>query len=259
MPVCVFVFDVLAVDGEDLLAAPLRARRARLSAALPHLRPGYVEPARAWELPAPAAAAAAIKRERAPAAEVAALPPPAEHAEGLQPAAAAAAAPGASAQGPEQQAGSAAPERSSHARAGGGAEGGAAVADVVEEMDVEEAAAGEAAAAGETGITVEGAAGNTVAGAEAGREARVRELLQEALAAGTEARPVRWLLLEEAGALFRAQCWHMGCCRAASYAVGKTSMPLLSLQCAVWPGPSLETARQCGLHPCYVWAAAVQP
>lgn len=43
MHVCVFVFDLLYVDGDALVRLPLRQRRARLAAALPHLQPGHMQ------------------------------------------------------------------------------------------------------------------------------------------------------------------------------------------------------------------------
>ena len=42
VPVCVFAFDCLFVDGETLLKEPLEARRARMAAALPNMQPGFV-------------------------------------------------------------------------------------------------------------------------------------------------------------------------------------------------------------------------
>lgn len=42
VPVCVFAFDCLYVDGETLLKEPLEARRARMAAALPNMQPGFV-------------------------------------------------------------------------------------------------------------------------------------------------------------------------------------------------------------------------
>ena len=42
MPVCVFAFDCLYVDGETLLKEPLEVRRARMAAALPNMQPGFV-------------------------------------------------------------------------------------------------------------------------------------------------------------------------------------------------------------------------
>ncbi len=201
IPVCVFVFDLLAVDGEDLLAAPLRARRARLAAALPAMRAGYCEAARCWELPAPPA-----------------LPPPRAPGEAGARAEAAASpgAPAAPGGTPPTAAEDAAPKRRTRARAAGAAAAGAAAgaappAGVRGDADAgaapaagapgdadagaaplgaataEAAAAVAEAAEGEAAAGGEGAEG--AAGAEVGREARVRELLQEALAAGTEARP----------------------------------------------------------------------
>ena len=49
MQVCVFVFDLLYVDGESLVHLPLRQRRARLAAALPNLKLGHVQFATAME------------------------------------------------------------------------------------------------------------------------------------------------------------------------------------------------------------------
>ena len=42
VPVCVFAFDCLFVDGETLLKEPLEVRRARMAAALPNMQPGFV-------------------------------------------------------------------------------------------------------------------------------------------------------------------------------------------------------------------------
>ena len=42
VPVCVFAFDCLFVDGETLLKEALESRRARMAAALPGMRPGFV-------------------------------------------------------------------------------------------------------------------------------------------------------------------------------------------------------------------------
>ena len=44
-----FVFDLLYVDGEALVALPLRERRQRLQRALPNLRPGHVQIAESTE------------------------------------------------------------------------------------------------------------------------------------------------------------------------------------------------------------------
>ena len=44
-----FVFDLLYVDGEALVALPLRERRHRLAQALPKLRPGHVQIAESTE------------------------------------------------------------------------------------------------------------------------------------------------------------------------------------------------------------------
>jgi ATP-dependent DNA ligase len=41
--VCVFVFDIMFVNGEQLLALPLRERRRRLKEVFPETRPGYLE------------------------------------------------------------------------------------------------------------------------------------------------------------------------------------------------------------------------
>ncbi len=60
MHVCVFVFDLLYVDGDSLVHLPLRQRRARLAAALPNLQPGHVQFATSMEFqPAAVSAAAA--------------------------------------------------------------------------------------------------------------------------------------------------------------------------------------------------------
>ena len=48
--VCVFLFDLLHIDGEDLLARPFRERRARLAAAFPALKAGHVVLAQGIEL-----------------------------------------------------------------------------------------------------------------------------------------------------------------------------------------------------------------
>lgn len=50
MAVCVFVFDILYVDGSPLVHLPLRDRRARLQAALPNLSAGHVQIAHSIEL-----------------------------------------------------------------------------------------------------------------------------------------------------------------------------------------------------------------
>ncbi|CAH8257254.1 unnamed protein product [Arabidopsis lyrata] len=41
--VCVFVFDIMFGNGEQLLALPLRERRRRLKEVFPEIRPGYLE------------------------------------------------------------------------------------------------------------------------------------------------------------------------------------------------------------------------
>lgn len=43
--VCVFVFDLLYYGGQTLLGRSLRERLSLLPKALPHMRPGYIEPA----------------------------------------------------------------------------------------------------------------------------------------------------------------------------------------------------------------------
>lgn len=48
--VCVFVFDMLMVDGEALIKHSLRERRSRVSQALPNMRPGYIQLAQSLEL-----------------------------------------------------------------------------------------------------------------------------------------------------------------------------------------------------------------
>lgn len=74
MHVCVFVFDLLYVDGDSLVHLPLRQRRARLAQALPNLEPGFVQFATSMEFQpaALAAAAAAAAPDAATAAEAAA-------------------------------------------------------------------------------------------------------------------------------------------------------------------------------------------
>lgn len=59
MHVCVFVFDLLYVDGDSLIHLPLRQRRARLAQALPNLEPGFVQFATSMEFQPAALAAAA--------------------------------------------------------------------------------------------------------------------------------------------------------------------------------------------------------
>ena len=59
MHVCVFVFDLLYMDGDSLVHLPLRQRRARLAAALPNLEPGHVQFATSMEFQ-PAAVSAAV-------------------------------------------------------------------------------------------------------------------------------------------------------------------------------------------------------
>lgn len=67
MHVCVFVFDLLYVDGEALVHLPLRQRRARLAAALPNLQAGHVQFATSVEFqPAAVSAAAAAAGEGKP-------------------------------------------------------------------------------------------------------------------------------------------------------------------------------------------------
>ena len=57
--VCVFVFDILMVDGDVLIKQTLRERRARIGLALPNMRPGYIQLAQSLQLPAPPPKAAA--------------------------------------------------------------------------------------------------------------------------------------------------------------------------------------------------------
>ena len=68
MHVCVFVFDLLYVDGDSLVHLPLRQRRARLAAALPNLQPGHVQFATSMEFQ-PAAVSAAAAAAAAAAAD----------------------------------------------------------------------------------------------------------------------------------------------------------------------------------------------
>ena len=51
--VCVFVFDILMVDGDVLIKQTLRERRARIALALPNMRPGYIQLVQSLQLPAP--------------------------------------------------------------------------------------------------------------------------------------------------------------------------------------------------------------
>lgn len=55
--VCVFLFDLLALDGQSVLHESLRQRRRRLRTAMPALRPGWVELAECVELHVPASSA----------------------------------------------------------------------------------------------------------------------------------------------------------------------------------------------------------
>ena len=65
MHVCVFVFDLLYVDGDSLVHLPLRQRRNRLAAALPNLQLGHVQLATSLEFqPAAVSMAVAASKER---------------------------------------------------------------------------------------------------------------------------------------------------------------------------------------------------
>ena len=59
MHVCVFVFDLLYVDGDSLVHLPLRQRRSRLASALPNLQLGHVQLATSLEFQ-PAAVSMAV-------------------------------------------------------------------------------------------------------------------------------------------------------------------------------------------------------
>ena len=72
MHVCVFVFDLLYVDGDSLVHLPLRQRRARLAAALPNLQPGHVQLATSMEFQPATVSAAAISGASADPATAAA-------------------------------------------------------------------------------------------------------------------------------------------------------------------------------------------
>ena len=85
--VCVFVFDLLYVDGESLVHLPLRARRDRMSTSL-SMRPGYLQAAQALEFPphltpsgAPAIESTPIKVPSASPAGDIAVPQPATNEE----------------------------------------------------------------------------------------------------------------------------------------------------------------------------------
>ena len=82
MHVCVFVFDLLYVDGEALVHLPLRQRRARLAAALPNLQPGHVQFATSVEFQPAAVAAAAAAAEAKPGTAKSGAVPAAAVAEG---------------------------------------------------------------------------------------------------------------------------------------------------------------------------------
>ena len=51
--VCVFIFDLLMVDGEPLLKSTLRDRRSRVAKALPHMTPGFIQLAESIQLQSP--------------------------------------------------------------------------------------------------------------------------------------------------------------------------------------------------------------
>ena len=63
--VCVFVFDLLYVDGESLVHLPLRARREHMATSL-SMQPGYLEAAQALEFPPHLTASGAPAIESAP-------------------------------------------------------------------------------------------------------------------------------------------------------------------------------------------------
>ncbi len=88
MHVCVFVFDLLYVDGDSLVHLPLRQRRARLATALPNLQPGHVQFATSMEFQ-PAAVSAAAAADTASADATAAASRTAEDADNSVKAAAA--------------------------------------------------------------------------------------------------------------------------------------------------------------------------
>ena len=78
--VCVFVFDLLYVDGESLVHFPLRTRRDRMSTSLA-MRAGYLEAAQALEFPphltpsgAPAIESVPIKPPSATPADLSSVP-----------------------------------------------------------------------------------------------------------------------------------------------------------------------------------------
>lgn len=51
--VCVFVFDILMVDGDVLLKSTMRDRRARVAQALPNMKPGFIQLAQSIQLTSP--------------------------------------------------------------------------------------------------------------------------------------------------------------------------------------------------------------
>lgn len=156
VPVCVFAFDCLYVDGESLLKQPLQERRERLAAALPSLRPGFVCLAQSHVLQAPAAAAAAAAPE---------LPAqPAGSPDTVQAAPVPPATPDRAAARPALDL------------------GGAVEVDAAGRDDVMQLGAAAVGAEADAGAAAEGAQ----SAAEAGTEALIREHLQDALAAGTE-------------------------------------------------------------------------
>lgn len=169
VPVCVFAFDCLYVDGQSLLKWPLQERRERLAVALPNLRPGFICLAHSHVLHAPADpppappiseessadAANAAPQERA--SQQAVVPPATPERSVDRP--------------PSDMAAAAADGRSDDDAMRGGGDAVMCVAD----------AADGAAAGG-----AEGELPRAAAAAEADTEALIREHLQDALAAGTE-------------------------------------------------------------------------
>lgn len=173
MPVCVYAFDCLCVDGKSLIKRPLIKRRESLIAALPNVSPGHVALAHSHVLLAPAASSPPA------AGSDAAAPQPPASAAGKPPLAATTGL----------ASGAVAAEQSP---------GGAAIAGMEADPSPDVQRSGQWEVAGGELDQAEGALATTAgpelayAGSaaaeptEASTEALIREYLQDALAAGTE-------------------------------------------------------------------------